>query len=179
MNTFKRRVIIPGSEALGYLLMELRVYLGPAAEYCNLFEFIECLMNEIICDSKGLDSQHAEPFMQTDGFQRTWIKFSKTPDEIIGDYGIPTDIVYGLYAKIKVEIERQIYQVFGGLDETMDYRFYLQASGDIVLEEHTPPRQRQFNVSPSPPIDDFIESVRQGLENGDWYPENIRRLVRG
>ena len=59
----------------------------------------------------------------------------------------------------------------GPIDPTHSYTYELSNIGDIRIID--------FGVSwnPQPDENTLIAEIRKGVENGDWYPEHLRRLA--
>lgn len=169
-----REIVIPTGEAQNYLRNTLHQFIGAPALQMNTLEFIACVFNEILCDSKALDCQEVEPFYRYDPIMDVpgWVTDHKTADEILFDYGLPSDPTYQVYKFVKHGLENIVYGITGGLDENLDYEFKMSLFGDIRLYELKP------HARPQPdPAQSFIKSVQEGLDRGDWYPEHVRRLA--
>lgn len=168
--------VIPTGELQQMVTEAIRDQIGDAALYCDNFQFIACMFNEILCDAKALDPQlHVDFFEYNDRLGTPeWIEEGLTADEILTAYNIPIDVVWPICARVKHFIEDLINYALGGIEYNRHYTFRLNLSGDIVLNEHehTP----VMTNSPSPE-ETMIQSIQQGIDNGDWYPEQLRRLA--
>lgn len=107
---------------------------------------------------------------------QTWCPMG-SPIQILQSWYINAEDASEISERLHYRLEIMVKRIVGDrLHEWDDLRLNHQITqqGDVQLSwlmgtatDQTPP--------PSP--NDFLAKIRQGIENGDWYPENIRRLV--
>jgi hypothetical protein len=84
-------------------------------------------------------------------------------------YGVPTDVAEEIVLSAKNPLTLMLYEVMGPLNPDSAYDFEITPLGDLKITEMTaqPPTEEQL----------FIESIREGVSRGDYYPEHLRRLA--
>lgn len=93
------------------------------------------------------------------------------PNDILSDFRIPSIFADTFADALKDKIETCI-PAFSLEEFNKDKLGYYWVSSDTLVITLTPPK-------PQPKENLFLESIKEGLANGDWYPEQIRRLVEG
>jgi hypothetical protein len=143
---------INGMEILDDLQMELYKYIGPAALYMNLdwilFRGVELMLNgKVLGDSKFL---------------------SRFMDE----FKIPSDIKEELSMWFLSTLYNRLNNFIVDFSPIANsYDFYITSLGDIIIED----------LGPNSPVLDieslYKESLKTSMDNGDYIPEYLRRLV--
>lgn len=163
--------IFPMGEVVACVETTLEPYLGVVARYCNHHALIEATLNLVFLEN--LQSGHCFIESNAPGREPAWASAAQTPYDILSDYGLPTDIVHEVVGDVRTALLRMISCSVGQLCESKEYRCRVNLYGDVEIIV-TEPRARGPLKSDE---DLLIEQVREGLNNGDWYPEKIRRLV--
>lgn len=144
--------ILPGDEVLALITEEMRRWLGPASRYCNHLPLVDSTLGYML---------HGQALCP-----------ANTATDIIAGYGIPYEAATKIADRIEARLETLLYRVLG--EEFPDYNYIwdLSPMGDITL-----------SVTPAPtPLshcreESYLESIRRGVANGDWYPSHLRSLA--
>lgn len=127
-------------------------YVGPAADYLNLhsiiFELVENrLYGNVMAAASIIISQ-------------------------IVDYGVPEAAATLLLEQMRDDLNLILNRCTRDGIEGYVWQFYFTKRGDLALSCLGKAKARE----PSP-VELYYASIRDGLARGDYYPENIRRLV--
>lgn len=143
--------ILNSGEILGYVTDKMHPYLGNVAFHCNNLPLLEVSMDYMF---------HGQTFCK-DG----------TVENILLGYGLPSAVADDIANQVRSCLEYYIGRVMGPIDPTHSYTYELSNIGDIRIID--------FGVSwnPQPDENTLIAEIRKGVENGDWYPEHLRRLA--
>ena len=167
-----KRYLFPMGEIVAMVQEELRQFLRVATDCCNHVAIIECAVNEVICEAKGLSVLDGYCFYN--GNTPAWMKYpDPTTAEMILLYGIPSDVSYGLAERVKTSIETMFRMALGTLNKDYFYQYYSNEFGDIILDDGGPEPRYQFDTG----VDNVVAQIREGIDNGDWYPEHLRRIA--
>lgn len=162
-------------ELVSYVEHELRPYLGVATHYCNHQALVASVLNDLLCELYGFPSGVGYCFVsQVDGHgEQTYNYADYGSEDILIDYSIPSEVRAELLGRLRQGILRMINAGMGQLDPQKEYQVLIDTDGDMQIQENIP----------APPTDTrsaaerLRQEIREGIENGDWYPESIRRLV--
>lgn len=143
--------LLPGFELLGAVERHLRPYLYHDASFYNFNPLLEASIEEVI---------YGQSFCH-DG----------SAVEMAISYGVPSAPAHEIMGRFKEHLTQTFERVFGEAFDTYAYEFEVLRTGDIRLYANIPkPRPRPDNM-----LD--LDEIRAGIDNGDYYPEHIRRLV--
>lgn len=169
------KFIISIAEQREQLTLRLQQHMGHAAFYANL---------------QNILYQIVENYLYGDVMSSLWPIVHQ-----VRDYGVPEDVAEDAVWQTSNEIVKTLLLSMGALKVNQVYAFQLTPMGDVVIEDLGPKmdvvhhsfnrtddgelvvRTLRVQGTPAEQHAAFINEVRAGVERGDWYPENIRRLA--
>lgn len=171
MSNVRRAVIFSSAEMIAYAKHIIGSRLGALGEVVDLRDFVESTFNLILSHGHACADSGVFYYESLSGQMPVWLSESKTPYDILTDYRLPADDAYDLCGEMYDYLSRQVHGFFGGLNQDLDYGFHTLPSGDIRMNEY------DVVAKESDTTDEFLKSIEEGLDRGDWYPEKMRALV--
>lgn len=144
--------VIPGAPVIRQLEMRLADYIGAQAKFIDLSGFYFGLVENVFFGNVMSNYQSLVNFIQSYSDQ---IPLNQVEDMLEEAIDSIKKYVWGL---VRVEVE----------DWSWD--FELTPRGDVIIYQLARSR-------PENPTDVLKRQIREGVEKGDWYPEEVRRSL--
>lgn len=144
-----KRYLFNVAEQANKILLMMSDHIGAIADYCDSYPIMRAIVENYL---------YGPPLMDRKDVLR-----------MISDYGIPTDIAEDIMVEVQDEFIFNVRPTLGSNKGSTAFDFTLRNNGDLEIVVLDPPE-------PSPE-EQYKNEIRQGLANGDYYPEHVRRLV--
>lgn len=143
-----RRLVLTVEEIISSVEETMRPYLGAAAYVADHMSLVIAVMEEFCY------SHEHDPI-----------------DDILEGYSLPTEIRRSIHQNVTTSLIGIITRGFGTIWPSRHYSFRI-SQGDVYIEERNYVDNR-LRVEP----EETSESITKGIEQGDHYPERMRRIA--
>jgi len=131
---------------------DLFPYLGLEAKHCNFYQLVEMMLENYFYGSLGTDL----------------VSMSKRMES----YGVPAEESEEIVLNTKNKLILMIQSVMGAFDDADVFEIEVHPNGDLLVT-------RLSGYVGELTEEETISQIREGIENGDYYPEHLHRLAYG